>query len=1192
MSKHIKCMMSIIITLILSVTSIYAQFERTENDVANEYVEFLNDLGIFEEFTQDANLGGYLTRAEAAALTVKLLGMGEEAVFKPGENIFDDVAADHDYAGYIYYAKSYGIISGFNDYIFNPDSTITFSEALKMFVSCLGYSPAAESKGGYPGGYIIEATELGLLKGIDYSSGENLTRLKSARMIYNMLEVDMMSSNYSPTGQNYKTVHGKTILNNLGIKKIEGAINANYLTGIKGNKVSKGFIKINDTLLKIDDEKAADAYIGANARAYYKENTLNENEVLNIQALKKGFSKIKLDASMISEVSDNTIKYYISSAALKETNCTIEANTVLIYNNAYYDPSDDGKTVSEIIDEVCKAGSGSIYLFDNDGSGTFDLVHIFEYQTYAAHFVNETNKMIYTKEGVSISYDKLMYDNVIITAAGQSGSIKMIKENSVLMIGHSKDNRLLLIEISGYYEQSTFVTPPSITGMIKEIREVVSDIPDSIDENGIITDYKKHLILLVDGKEYETPLLTNQKANSYKKLSPGMECIFYLDSNEKIALFTIKTSSSDVDAYLLGIGKTGQALSDNVKIKVFDLEDGVKYYNVDKKVRYYQNGSQLSSIKYSFDLLNNQTDIYDPNTKTTLRQLIRFSVNNDANVVEIHTAATNFMLECGPVVGATPGAAATGFSYDKYMINQGDIKAYSTQENNMSEVEGLLPINVYANEKRSDNDIGLRLHYQNYDLGDYVRWSWPGKSLSPFSFYRFNIDAPETSTIKGIIRNVNGNTAALSDIADNLNNLPGRLSRHQGGENNAINYGFLDYRYLITPETKILMIPGFVDSDGMIYDSLDADEEEYKAIALSNMYNTDSQILVKLYNIGEDYKVGCMVVINRESLPGAAKKAGNGNILHISPIAVVKENPSIVSTLDGDKYKLKVLIMGVENSLYIPVSKVNEVKDDGQILKHYRNDFSGPIDTLGLWGMESYKQLAAAQPRYQHFVQPYGLYEGMKVSNFNIGTVFQFSKDQSGDINGIRVIFDHKRVQEYYPEGLDNKDVKKSYYYETNYNNIIDKFENSSYYNYDKTQRNSVGVQLQGATVNQSVKHLTYGKVITNGLIVQNHGYVVIKTALPMWGYYDDNTPGNAPHQIVPINENYRGEWEGKQTDHPAPKEIIRSLNTFNSFLTPYILDVKAQKLTLCSFEDIMKDDEIFISFGHSEERGCVMIIR
>ena len=137
--------------------SALAQFDYP--DVNEEYVkitDLLYDLEIMEGFEDGAfRSEDTLTRAEAAAITVRLTGQEDEV--EQGETAFSDVDLNHWASGYINVAEENGIINGMGNGTFDPEGLVTYHQVVKMLVCVLGYGPVGEAHGGFNGGGYLYA---------------------------------------------------------------------------------------------------------------------------------------------------------------------------------------------------------------------------------------------------------------------------------------------------------------------------------------------------------------------------------------------------------------------------------------------------------------------------------------------------------------------------------------------------------------------------------------------------------------------------------------------------------------------------------------------------------------------------------------------------------------------------------------------------------------------------------------------------------------------------------------------------------------------------------------------------------------------------------------------------------------------------------------------------------------------------
>lgn len=99
--------------------------------------------GLFKGGANGFNLDGTTTKAEAAAMVVRLLGAEEDALSGAYKHPYKDVTGwSSDYIGYLY---ENGIIGDTEDGLFAPGNNIDTTAFLKMILNALGYVEAADS---------------------------------------------------------------------------------------------------------------------------------------------------------------------------------------------------------------------------------------------------------------------------------------------------------------------------------------------------------------------------------------------------------------------------------------------------------------------------------------------------------------------------------------------------------------------------------------------------------------------------------------------------------------------------------------------------------------------------------------------------------------------------------------------------------------------------------------------------------------------------------------------------------------------------------------------------------------------------------------------------------------------------------------------------------------------------------------
>lgn len=158
-----------------------------------EAIKMLSTLGVVKGYDDGTfNSEGTLTRAEAAAIIVRLINLENEA--EKGQTNYYDVPDTHWASGYVNVAEANGIINGQGDDTFAPEEPLTYRQLVKMLVCTLGYESVALANGGwYNGGYIAAAEKMGLIENEPENPDALTTRGEAALLCYRALDIDLMS---------------------------------------------------------------------------------------------------------------------------------------------------------------------------------------------------------------------------------------------------------------------------------------------------------------------------------------------------------------------------------------------------------------------------------------------------------------------------------------------------------------------------------------------------------------------------------------------------------------------------------------------------------------------------------------------------------------------------------------------------------------------------------------------------------------------------------------------------------------------------------------------------------------------------------------------------------------------------------------------------------------------------------------
>ena len=180
---------AIFLVLMLALQGIgFAAFSDVDaaSNVGNAINQLVN-LGIISGYPDGLfRPDGLLTRAQFAKIAVYMLGCESDATALAGNNIFSDVDESHWASGYVNCIAQKGIINGYPDGSFGAEENITYAQALTILVRLLGYD-GEDVAYKWPEGYIKKAQSLGITKGMNFGTYENITRGNAAYVIYNAL---------------------------------------------------------------------------------------------------------------------------------------------------------------------------------------------------------------------------------------------------------------------------------------------------------------------------------------------------------------------------------------------------------------------------------------------------------------------------------------------------------------------------------------------------------------------------------------------------------------------------------------------------------------------------------------------------------------------------------------------------------------------------------------------------------------------------------------------------------------------------------------------------------------------------------------------------------------------------------------------------------------------------------------------
>lgn len=172
-----------------------------------EILKYIGALDGFEDYSADA----LITKGDFLKILMKATGINYD--LSPEDKIqFYDVQSESEFYSVVSTAYSKGIIKGNGDGTLGVNKNLTLEEAAAMALRAIGYETAAENAGGYPTGFNSIAFGEGLMDNVTASVGGLLTLDSSVILVYNMMNMDLMTIN--STGD-YSADEGKTLMNSV-----------------------------------------------------------------------------------------------------------------------------------------------------------------------------------------------------------------------------------------------------------------------------------------------------------------------------------------------------------------------------------------------------------------------------------------------------------------------------------------------------------------------------------------------------------------------------------------------------------------------------------------------------------------------------------------------------------------------------------------------------------------------------------------------------------------------------------------------------------------------------------------------------------------------------------------------------------------------------------------------------------------
>lgn len=163
--------------------------------------DILANMGIMTYYNGDFYESSYLTRGMMAKILVTASQYSDNVV-SSSVSPFADVSSSHWCSPYLSTAVDNGLLRGYLDGTFRADEYIRVDEVVTCALNLLGFTNLS---GSYPTAQMSYAENLGLLDGINVTSGNLITRQDTAVIMYNAMNTRNSNNQMHSSTLGYNT---------------------------------------------------------------------------------------------------------------------------------------------------------------------------------------------------------------------------------------------------------------------------------------------------------------------------------------------------------------------------------------------------------------------------------------------------------------------------------------------------------------------------------------------------------------------------------------------------------------------------------------------------------------------------------------------------------------------------------------------------------------------------------------------------------------------------------------------------------------------------------------------------------------------------------------------------------------------------------------------------------------------------
>ncbi len=537
--------------------------------------------------------GGYtqedtVSRAMFAQILVRMYGMGDS--FYGGTLPYSDVKPTDWFYDSVGIVTELGYMRGTGG-LFRPDEPVDATTVVKAMLDLAGYRDYADTIGTQDRNYFSVAAQKGFTAGVSLEPGGTVTRGQMAKLAENTLFIDVLKLVSVGEKNTYEVMKKQNVLyDRMKIVERSGVITGfgNMLLDEGGEKPGAGQVMIDDTVYDDDSGINFQDLFGMKGKYYLKE----EDDTLTL--VYADFSRGKNEVRTIREKdidsAAGTSITYLDEETAKTERLTLASDVRVLYNARPL----SGFTGNDLIPEY-----GEIRAVDNNNDGRYDVVMVWDYQTYVIERFDYINGQIWDKYG-----------------------------NGALTIGEKKKPEYAFYDAKGNEAGNPLfncVAGNVLEAAVSRDGNYLTVIASDQSVKGTITELSADKEISLDGVSY--PL--SELFLSYgTELEPGMTIECYLNSYGEVAGCDIDYSGGYSYGYLIGAEK-GKGLSDTLNLKIFTQQGAVEILETKNKILFNNMEPQLNAEAVLRALNGGEP------------QLIQYKQNQDAKVTMLKTALDN-----------------------------------------------------------------------------------------------------------------------------------------------------------------------------------------------------------------------------------------------------------------------------------------------------------------------------------------------------------------------------------------------------------------------------------------------------------------------------------------------------------------------------------------------------------------------